>query len=70
MILFQLTGKNRWQDGINAWITQNHAGDQTWNPPADLLGNPTPTPTPNGNPTDTPQPNVTATDTPTPTPGQ
>jgi len=61
-------GKNRWQDGINAWIQQYHAGDQVWNPPADLLGNPTPTPTPNGSPTDTPQPNATPTDTPTLTP--
>ncbi|HUD44463.1 MAG TPA: transglycosylase domain-containing protein [Patescibacteria group bacterium] len=39
-------GKNRWQDGINAWIQQNHSGDKPWNPPSDLLNPPNSTPTP------------------------
>ncbi|HSD98916.1 MAG TPA: transglycosylase domain-containing protein [Patescibacteria group bacterium] len=48
-------GVNRWQQGIDTWITQNHsAADYQWYPPEDLLKqlniaptNPvTPTPTP------------------------
>ncbi|HVZ58673.1 MAG TPA: transglycosylase domain-containing protein, partial [Patescibacteria group bacterium] len=49
-------GVNRWQQGIDAWIQQNHAGEEIYNPPQDLkdklLGTsgssdtPTPTPTP------------------------
>lgn len=60
-------GKNRWQEGIDAWIQQNHAGDELWNPPQELKNwqstdADTPTPTPQV--TDTPTP------TPTPTPAQ
>jgi membrane peptidoglycan carboxypeptidase len=53
-------GTNRWQQGIDAWIQQNHAGDDMYNPPGDVIrqatgdhsldtpapGTPTPTPTP------------------------
>lgn len=50
-------GKNRWQEGINAWIEQNHKGDERWNPPDELKNStsgqaqpvdatPTPSPTP------------------------
>jgi membrane peptidoglycan carboxypeptidase len=44
-------GRNRWQEGINAWIQENHKDDSKWNPPDDVK-NPhtdqdTPTPTPN-----------------------
>ena len=53
-------GKNRWQEGINAWIEQAHKDDPKWHPPGDILdvkkeesdsededgdGEPTPTPT-------------------------
>lgn len=62
-------GKNRWQDGINAWIKQTFAADHPeYYPPTDTSdyqesgnnnnSNPTntPTPTPTGAPTDTPTP--------------
>lgn len=44
-------GRNRWQEGINAWIEQYHKGEERYNPPAELKnqdGNsePTATPTP------------------------
>ena len=43
-------GKNRWQEGINAWIEQNHKDDHIWHPPGDILDvkkeEPTPSPTP------------------------
>lgn len=47
-------GKNRWQDGINAWIQQYHKDEERYNPPDELKqkvsgqsgSNPTPTPTP------------------------
>ncbi len=29
-------GKNRWQEGITAWIEQNHKGEELWNPPDEL----------------------------------
>ncbi len=77
-------GKNRWQDGINAWIQQNHKTDQLWNPPADLVNSTADTTTwapasqnanqitsAPGTPTPTPNgatPTPQPTDTPTPTP--
>jgi membrane carboxypeptidase/penicillin-binding protein len=30
-------GKNRWQDGINAWIVQNHKDNSKYHPPGDIL---------------------------------
>ena len=30
-------GKNRWQEGIDAWVSQNHKDDPKYNPPADVL---------------------------------
>jgi len=49
-------GVNRWQQGIDAWIQQNHPNDPMYNPPDDVIrqatgdhsldGTPTPTPTP------------------------
>ncbi len=30
-------GKNRWQDGINAWIEQAHKDDKKYHPPGDIL---------------------------------
>ena len=53
-------GKNRWQEGIDAWTQQFHAGDQRWNPPQELKNW-------QSSPTDTPTPTPSG-DTPTPTP--
>jgi len=49
-------GKNRWQDGINAWIQQYHKDEERYNPPQDVKqkaggdsaseSEPTATPTP------------------------
>jgi len=47
-------GKNRWQDGINAWIQEFHKDEERYNPPAELRdkviggssSSPTDTPTP------------------------
>jgi len=56
-------GKNRWQDGINAWIKQTYAADHPeYYPPTDTSDYQESSS--NNNPTDTP------TQTPTPTPGQ
>lgn len=43
-------GKNRWQEGILAWIEQTYKDDEKYHPPSELLGgsgNETPTPTGN-----------------------
>jgi 1A family penicillin-binding protein len=41
-------GKNRWQDGIQAWIEERHKDDPKYHPPGDILdvkkSDPTPTP--------------------------
>jgi membrane peptidoglycan carboxypeptidase len=47
-------GVNRWQQGIDAWVQQNHPNDPMYNPPANVIrqatgdhsldGTPTPTP--------------------------
>jgi hypothetical protein len=62
-------GKNRWQEGIDAWINENHKDDSQYRPPTEtstrvIVDNPTPTPTL----TPTLTPTVTPTFTPTPTP--
>jgi 1A family penicillin-binding protein len=58
-------GKNRWQEGITAWIDQNHKGDELWNPPDELKApgsgqaqqvDSTPTPTTTLTPTPTATP--------------
>lgn len=41
-------GKNRWQDGINAWIEQFHKDDQKYHPPGDILDVKKSDPTPTG----------------------
>jgi 1A family penicillin-binding protein len=58
-------GKNRWQEGIDKWINDNHKDDQQYHPPTEtstreISDAPTPTPTP--------IPTSTPTLTPTPTP--
>jgi len=62
-------GKNRWQEGIDAWIKEHYAADHPeYYPPKDTSdykedsSNPTDTPTP------TPTETLTPTPTPTPTP--
>lgn len=65
-------GKNRWQEGIDAWIEQNHKDDSKYHPPDDVKNpkqdnQPTATPTPQGSgdiPTATPTPTSAATPTP------
>lgn len=55
-------GKNRWQQGIDAWIQQNRAGQELWNPPDDLKNwhsDAADTPTPTPPPGDTPTPTMT-----------
>ncbi len=57
-------GKNRWQEGISAWLSGQYAGDEKYHPPTETSGytgeskkeenNPTPTPTPSPTPTPTP----------------
>src|SRR6185437_3999711 len=53
-------GTNRWQQGIDAWIQQNHSGDDMYHPPDEVIRQAT-----GDHSTDTPQP----TQQPTPTPG-
>ena len=53
-------GKNRWQEGIDAWIEQNHAGDELWHAPGSVFEEP--------KKKDEPTPSVTPSPTPTPTP--
>ncbi len=48
-------GQNRWQQGIDAWIHENHsAADYQWYPPDDLLKSLGITPAPSITPTPTP----------------
>lgn len=69
-------GKNRWQDGIDAWIKQTYAADHPeYYPPTQTSdyqensGSSNPTPTPTSSPaTPTPTPILNLTLTPTPTP--
>jgi membrane peptidoglycan carboxypeptidase len=57
-------GTNRWQQGIDDWINQNHKDDEKWHPNGDVIRQSTgdhsqdPTATPGGSsPTPTPTPN-------------
>ena len=69
-------GKNRWQEGIDAWIEQNHKDDSRYHAPDDVKNphqdnHPTATPTPTPTPqtlSDTPTPTLSLTLTPSPTP--
>lgn len=52
-------GKNRWQEGIDAWINENHKDDSLYHPPTETstrVVTDTPTPTPSPTPTLTPTP--------------
>ena len=55
-------GTNRWQQGIDAWIQQNHGSDPMYHPPDDVIRQAT-----GDHSTDTPDPTQPV--TPTPTPG-
>jgi membrane peptidoglycan carboxypeptidase len=33
-------GKNRWQEGIDKWIEENHKGEEIYNPPGELKSSP------------------------------
>ena len=51
-------GKNRWQEGIDQWINDNHKDDSLYHPPTEtstriISDTPTPTPTPEFTPTPT-----------------
>jgi penicillin-binding protein 1C len=63
-----IDGKNRWQEGINAWIKQTYAADHPeYYPPTETSDYKESS---SNNPTDTPTPTLTPTEalTPTPTP--
>lgn len=54
-------GKNRWQEGIDAWINEQYKDDSLYHPPTEksdrtISDNPTPTPTPSLSPTPTSTP--------------
>ena len=54
-------GKNRWQEGIDAWINENHKDDPLYHPPTEtstrvVTDTPTPTPSPTPTPTLNPTP--------------
>lgn len=66
-------GVNRWQQGIDAWIQQNHKDDPMYNPPGDVVdqnNNSTDNgSSSNSSPTSTPTPTAMPTPTPTTLPG-
>ena len=63
-------GKNRWQEGINAWLDENYKNDdKTYRPPtetSDRVVSDTPTPTPTPTPTSIPTPTLILTPIQTP----
>jgi 1A family penicillin-binding protein len=54
-------GKNRWQEGIDAWVNENHKDDVLYHPPTETSSR-----TVSDSPTSTPTPTPTITLTPTP----
>ena len=53
-------GKNRWQEGIDQWINENHKDDPLYHPPTETSTRVvTDTPTPTPSPTQTPTPTIT-----------
>lgn len=63
-------GKNRWQDGINAWLSTQYPGNEMYHPPTETSSHQSSSNQPENNPTPTPIQNLTPTLilTPTPTP--
>lgn len=57
-------GKNRWQEGIDSWVNENHKDDPLYRPPTETstrIVTDTPTPTPTLSPTPTPVSTITPT---------
>lgn len=57
-------GKNRWQEGIDAWINETYKDDPLYHPPTETstrVVTDTPTPTPSPTPTQAPTPILTPT---------
>ena len=55
-------GKNRWQEGIDQWINENHKDDSLYHPPTETstrVVSDTPTPSPTQAPTSAPNPTAT-----------
>ncbi len=57
-------GKNRWQEGIDAWVNEFHKDDSLYHPPTEVstrvvIDTPTPTPSPTPTPTLSPTPTPT-----------
>ncbi len=57
---FSSDGKNRWQEGIDKWLSENHKDDPLYHPPTQksdrvISDTPTPTQTPTQTPTPTPK---------------
>ncbi|MCL4416769.1 MAG: penicillin-binding protein [Actinobacteria bacterium] len=48
-------GKNRWQEGIDQWIAENHKDDEAYHPPSELSSSDSSSSN-NEDPTDTPSP--------------
>lgn len=48
-------GQNRWQQGIDDWANKEHAGDDMYHPPSELVKKDDPGATPTNTPTPTPQ---------------
>lgn len=62
-------GKNRWQEGIDQWINENHKDDPLYHPPTETstrIVTDTPTPAPSPTPTPTPTPTISPALSPTP----
>jgi len=57
-------GKNRWQEGIDQWVADNHKDDSQYHPPTETSTRIIPDATPTPTPTDTPIPTITLTPTP------
>lgn len=52
-------GLNRWQNGIDSWIEQNHKDDEAYHPPSDIDATPTPSPSVSPTPSESPTPSPT-----------
>ena len=60
-------GKNRWQEGIDAWVGENYKDDPVYNPPGSVFEEEKKEEK-KEEPSSTPTPSLTPTESPTPTP--
>ena len=60
-------GKNRWQEGIDAWVAENYKDDPVYNPPGSVFEEEKKEEK-KEEPSSTPTPSLTPTESPTPTP--